>query len=59
MSVFFTDSDCELWFDKVDAEKIEFFPMPYVVDGGRVFLRHGQKHRYKGVFRQDACRRVG
>lgn len=50
MSVFFTDSDCELWFDKVDAEKIEFFPMPYVVDGEEFFYDMGRNTDIKAFF---------
>ena len=50
MSVFFTDSDCELWYDKVDAQKIEFFPMPYVVDGEEFFYDMGRNTDTKAFF---------
>lgn len=50
MSVFFTDSDCELWFDKVDAENIRFFPMPYVVDGEVSFYDMGRNTDVKAFF---------
>lgn len=50
MSVFFTDSDCELWFDKVDAENIRFFPMPYVVDGEEYFYDMGRNTDTKAFF---------
>ena len=50
MSVFFTDSDCELWFDKVDAENIRFFPMPYVVNGEEYFYDMGRNTDTKAFF---------
>lgn len=50
MSVFFTDSDCELWFDKVDAENIRFFPMPYVVNGEEFFYDMGRNTDTKAFF---------
>lgn len=50
MSIFFTDSDCELWFDKVDAENIRFFPMPYVVNGEEFFYDMGRNTDTKAFF---------
>lgn len=50
MSIFFTDSDCELWFDKVDAENIRFFPMPYVVNGEEYFYDMGRNTDTKAFF---------
>ena len=50
MSIFFTDSDCELWFDKVDAENIRFFPMPYVVNGEEFFYDMGRNTDTQAFF---------
>lgn len=33
MSVYFTDSDCEIWYTDVDKYKINYLPMPYTIDG--------------------------
>ena len=34
MSVFFCDSDCELWYDKIDELGIQTIEMPYSINGG-------------------------
>lgn len=33
MSVFFTDTDCEIWFSEVDKYNIKLLEMPYILDG--------------------------
>ena len=37
MSVFFTDSDCELWYTDVDKYNIQVLNMPYTLDGEERF----------------------
>ena len=33
MSVYFTDSDCEIWYTDIDEFGINFLPMPYLIEG--------------------------
>jgi len=53
MSVLFCDSDCELWFDEIEKLKIDYFKMPYTLDGVETFYDMGKsfdvKHFYDRV----------
>ena len=53
MSVLFCDSDCELWFDEMEKLNIEYFKMPYTLDGVETFYDMGKtfdvKHFYNRV----------
>lgn len=50
MSVFFTDTDCELWFDKVDELGIEYFAMPYTINGEEKLYDMGRNTDIKRFF---------
>ena len=47
MSVLFCDSDCELWFDEIERLKIDYFKMPYTLDGVETFYDMGKSFDVK------------
>lgn len=47
MSVYFTDTDCELWYKDVDKYKINLIKMPYTIDGEEDFYDMGRTDKYK------------
>jgi DegV family protein with EDD domain len=50
MSVFFTDSNCEIWFKKAEELNIKFISMPYAIDGVESGYDLGKTHDYKAFF---------
>ncbi len=50
MSVFFTDSDCELWYTYVDKYDIKVLEMPYTLDGEEYFYDMGRNTDFKKLF---------
>ena len=50
MSVFFTDSDCELWYTEVDKYNMNVLEMPYTLDGEEYFYDMGRNTDFKKMF---------
>lgn len=50
MSVFFTDSNSELWYDKVEALNLQYISMPYTIDGVEKGYDLGKTHDFKEFF---------
>lgn len=50
MSVFFTDSNCELWFDKQELLGIEYISMPYTIDGQEYYYDLGKNTNFKEFY---------
>ena len=50
MSVFFTDSDCEIWYTDVDKYGINVIGMPYTLDGEEKFYDMGRNTDLKHMF---------
>jgi DegV family protein with EDD domain len=50
MSVFFCDSNCELWYDKVEELGIKFISMPYTIDGQEYYYDLGKETDNKEFF---------
>ena len=50
MSVLFCDSDCELWYDVVEKLGIQYFKMPYTIDGVETFYDFGKTTDIKGFY---------
>ena len=50
MSVFFCDSNCELWYDKVEELGINFISMPYTIDGEEYYYDLGKNTDSKQFF---------
>jgi len=46
MSVFFTDSNSELWYEEVDKLGIEYISMPYTLDGVEYGYDLGKTHNF-------------
>lgn len=52
MSVFFTDTDCELWYTDVDKYNINIIGMPYTLDGEENFYDMGRATDMKHLFKR-------
>lgn len=53
MSIFFTDTDCELWYTEVDKLGIKnIFKMPYTLDGEEIFYDYGRNCDVKYIFKR-------
>lgn len=52
MSVFFCDSDCELWYDKVKELGIKVIGMPYTISGVTKDYDMGEHTDFKAYFDQ-------
>ncbi len=50
MSVFFTDTDCELWYTDVDKYNIKVIEMPYTLDGVEQYYDMGRNTDFKHLF---------
>lgn len=50
MSVFFTDSNSELWYKEVEKLGIQYISMPYTLEGEEFFYDLGKTHDYKKFF---------
>lgn len=50
MSIFFTDSNSEIWYDKVDALGLQYISMPYTLDGKEMGYDLGKTHDFKNFF---------
>ena len=50
MSVFFTDSDCEIWYTDVDKYDIKVLEMPYTIDNEEKFYDMGRTTDFKTLF---------
>lgn len=52
MSVYFTDTDCELWYTDVDKYDIKVIGMPYTLDGEEKFYDMGRATDFKHLFQR-------
>lgn len=52
MSVFFTDTDCELWYTDVDKYDIKVIGMPYTLDGEEKFYDMGRNTDFHHLFQR-------
>ena len=52
MSVFFTDTDCEIWFTDVDKYDIKVIGMPYTLDGVEYYYDMGRNTDLKLLFQR-------
>ena len=52
MSVFFTDTDCEMWYTDVDKYDIKVIEMPYTIDGEEKFYDMGRNTDFKFLFQR-------
>ena len=50
MSVFFLDSNCELWYDKVEKLGIEYISMPYSIEGQQYDYDLGKNTNFKEFY---------
>ncbi len=50
MSVFFTDSNCELWYTEIKKLGIEYISMPYTIDGVEHNYDLGETYNCKEFF---------
>ena len=50
MSVFFCDSDCELWYQDIERLGIEYIKMPYTIDGQETFYDMGKTTDFKDFY---------
>lgn len=50
MSVFFTDSNCELWWEKQEKLGIEYISMPYTLGDTEYYYDLGKEHNFKEFF---------
>lgn len=50
MSVFFTDSNCELWYTEVEKLGIKYISMPYTLEGEEHGYDLGKTHNFKNFF---------
>ena len=50
MSVFFTDSNSELWYDKVEKLGIEYISMPYTIDDKEYYYDLGKATNFKEFY---------
>lgn len=50
MSVLFTDSDCELWYDQLDSLNIKNIEMPYTIDDKEYFYDLGKTTDFKEFY---------
>lgn len=50
MSIYFTDSDCEIWWTDVDKYKINFLPMPYSVNGKEYAYDMGRNTDFHALY---------
>lgn len=52
MSIYFTDTDCELWYTDADELDIKIIEMPYTLDGEEIFYDMGRNTDFKHLFRR-------
>lgn len=50
MSKFFCDSNCELWFDKVEQLGIDYISMPYTIEGEEFYYDLGKNTDARAFF---------
>ena len=50
MSVFFTDTDCELWYEDVEKYEMKIIGMPYTLDGVERFYDMGKNTDFKLLY---------
>ena len=50
MSVFFTDSNCELWYTEIKKLGIEYISMPYTLEGVEKGYDLGETHDFKKFY---------
>lgn len=50
MSIFFTDTDCELWYDEFDSLGINLIKMPYTLEDKQYFYDFGRDTDIKAFF---------
>lgn len=52
MSVYFTDSDCEIWWTDVDKYNINFLGMPYSINGNEFKYDMGRNTNFHELYEQ-------
>lgn len=52
MSKFFCDSNCELWFDKVESLGINYISMPYTIDNEEIYYDLGKNSDNRAFFQK-------
>lgn len=52
MSVYFTDTDCELWYTDVDKYNINIIKMPYTLDDEEYFYDMGRNTDFQKLFKR-------
>ena len=50
MSIFFCDSNCELWYEKIDELGVQFISMPYVIDDEEIYYDLGRNTDFKNFY---------
>ena len=50
MSVYFTDTDCEIWFTDVDKYNINYLAMPYTICGKEYPYDYGRSTDFKDLY---------
>lgn len=50
MSLFFTDTDCEIWYTDVEKYNINIIGMPYTIDGEEKVYDMGKNTDFKGMY---------
>lgn len=50
MSLFFTDTDCEIWYTDVEKYNINIIGMPYTIDGVEKVYDMGKNTDFKGMY---------
>lgn len=63
MSVLFCDTDCDLWYTRVDELGLKIIPMPYIVDGEEIMYDLGRKQDVRAFYdkmrKGAACKTAG
>ena len=52
MSVFFTDTDCEMWFTDAEDLKMNVIGMPYSINGQEYVYDFGKNTDFDGFYKE-------
>lgn len=52
MSVFFTDTDCEMWFTDAESLKMNVIGMPYTINGQEYIYDFGKNTDFEGFYNE-------
>lgn len=52
MSVFFTDTDCEMWFTDAEKLKMNVIGMPYTINGQEYVYDYGKNTDFEAFYRE-------